>query len=116
MYRDCIPIDTVEYRQYIGQYSGQIGGGLAKDSAKPKREGPWSIRDITQEARAMAKARSKIAGVSVGTWVNQAIMDQAKSQEDRQLPSKIIMPEEEIGPFWRWMRNKLGINEMPEGE
>jgi len=78
-------------------------------SPKAQRPGPWSLRDISNDAKETAKRRAKIAGVTVGTWVNTAIIAHAKAEEDRQLPTPIIQPEGEIAPFWRWMRHKMGI-------
>jgi hypothetical protein len=81
-------------------------------SPKSRRPGPWSLRDITDDAREAARRCARAKGVSIGAWVNQAILDQARQQEDRQLPVRqAIRPEHEIGPFWRWMRRRLGIQD-----
>ncbi len=81
-------------------------------SPKSQRPGPWSLRDISDDAKETAKRRAKTAGMTVGTWVNTAIIAQGKAEEDRQLPSLIIQPEGEITPFWRWMRRKMGIGDQ----
>lgn len=76
-----------------------------------RREGPWSLRDISDEAKAEAKRQAKAKGLSLGAWVNMAILAQARAERDRQLPAPLtlVVRNDDIGPFWRWLRRRLGI-------
>ncbi len=46
----------------------------AKKTTKKAKNSPWSIRDITPEAKTMAKKAAKKADKKIGEWLNDAIM------------------------------------------
>lgn len=98
------------------------------DKSPGKRPGPWSLRDITVDAKAAARRRARAAGMPVGAWVNAAILAQARQEENRQVPAvpeggnrlpvPVVVPDRDLGPFWRWLRKRLGIvqTEAPHHE
>ncbi|WP_417519989.1 peptidoglycan-binding protein [Minwuia sp.] len=46
-----------------------------------KSTAPWSVKGIEPEAREVAKAKAKAAGMTLGQWLNQAIADAGQPQE-----------------------------------
>jgi localization factor PodJL len=48
---------------------------------------PWSVKGIEPEAREAAKQAARRAGVTLGTWLNQVIMDSGTDEVGRQEPS-----------------------------
>jgi hypothetical protein len=45
---------------------------------------PWSVKGVSDEARAMAKARAQEAGVTIGAWLSQVIIE---SGQENHAPS-----------------------------
>ena len=48
---------------------------------------PWSVKGIEPEAREAAKQAARRAGVTLGTWLNQVIMESGTDEVGRQEPS-----------------------------
>ncbi|MBX3509185.1 MAG: SEL1-like repeat protein [Parvibaculum sp.] len=48
---------------------------------------PWSVKGIEPEAREAAKQAARRAGVTLGAWLNQVIMDTGTDEVGRQEPS-----------------------------
>jgi predicted HicB family RNase H-like nuclease len=44
-------------------------------TAKPKKDKGYHIREFDPRARRLAKAGASVAGVSIGTWISQAVRE-----------------------------------------
>ena len=42
------------------------------------QQSPWSVKGIRPECREAAKVAARRAGVTIGEWLNRAIMEAAK--------------------------------------
>jgi hypothetical protein len=65
---------------------------------KPKREAPWSVRGVAQEARSAAALAAKKAGQSPGEWLTRVILDSASAE---------LKHSREVGPTQEQMLAQL---------
>ena len=44
---------------------------------------PWSVKGINPETREMVKLQARVAGVTMGEWLSNAIENASHDEEDR---------------------------------